>query len=62
LKRRSLANRHPGTALRFLHKTERQSKTISGSLSYSEALKVAREWAPLPDLTISEFMKMRKNG
>ena len=36
-------------------------RTISGSLPYSEALKVAREWAPLLDLTIPEFMKMRKN-
>jgi hypothetical protein len=29
--------------------------------AFSEALKVAREWTPLLDLTISEFMKMRKN-
>jgi hypothetical protein len=36
-------------------------RTVSGSLPYSEALKVAREWAPLLDLTIPEFMKMRKN-
>jgi hypothetical protein len=36
-------------------------RTVSGSLSYSEALKVAREWAPLLGLTTSEFMKMRKN-
>jgi hypothetical protein len=36
-------------------------RTISGSLSHSEALKVARDWAPLLGLTTSEFMKMRKN-
>jgi len=36
-------------------------RTISGSLPYSEALKVAREWAPLLRLTIPKFMKMRKN-
>jgi len=36
-------------------------RTVSGSLSYSEALKVAREWAPLLGLSVAEFMKMRKN-
>jgi hypothetical protein len=36
-------------------------RAVSGSLSYREALKVARDWAPLLDLTIPEFMKMRKN-
>jgi hypothetical protein len=36
-------------------------RTVSGALSYREALKVAREWAPLLGLTISEFMNMRKN-
>jgi hypothetical protein len=36
-------------------------RTVSGSLSHNAALKVARDWAPLLGLTISEFMKMRKN-
>jgi len=36
-------------------------RTVIGSLSYSEALKVAREWAPLLGLSVAEFMKMRKN-
>jgi hypothetical protein len=36
-------------------------RTVSGALSYSEALKVAREWAPLLGLSVTEFMKMRRN-
>lgn len=36
-------------------------RTVSGSLPYSEALKVAHEWAALLGLSVSEFMKMRKN-
>jgi hypothetical protein len=36
-------------------------RTVSGALSHREAVKVAREWSPLLGLTISEFMKMRKN-
>jgi hypothetical protein len=36
-------------------------RTVSGSLSHREALKVARDWAPLLGLSVTEFMKMRKN-
>ena len=36
-------------------------RAVSGSLSHREALKVAREWAPLLGLSVSEFMKLRKN-
>jgi len=55
----------PEDVIRFAREngwsTTKIVRTVSGSLSYSEALKVAREWAPLLGLTISEFMKMRKN-
>ena len=55
----------PEDVLRFARETGWSTikivRTISGSLSYSEAVKVAREWAPLLGLTISEFVKMRKN-
>ena len=36
-------------------------RTVSGALSHREALKVARDWAPLLGLSVTEFMKMRKN-
>jgi hypothetical protein len=36
-------------------------RTVSGALSHREALKVARDWAPLLGLSITEFMKLRKN-
>jgi hypothetical protein len=36
-------------------------RTINGSLPHREALKVAREWAPLLGLTVAEFMKLRRN-
>jgi hypothetical protein len=36
-------------------------RTVSGSLSYREALKVARDWAPLLGLSVTEFMRLRKN-
>jgi hypothetical protein len=55
----------PEDVLRFAREkgwsTIKIVRTISGSLSYTEALKVARDWAPLLELTVSEFMKMRKN-
>ncbi len=35
-------------------------RTVSGSLSHHEALNVAREWAPLLGLSVTEFMKLRK--
>ena len=36
-------------------------RIVSGCLSYREALKRAREFAPLLDISVSEFMEMRKN-
>jgi len=36
-------------------------RTVSGALSHREALKVARDWAPLLGLSMAEFMKLRKN-
>jgi hypothetical protein len=36
-------------------------RTVSGSLPYAEALKVARDWAPLLGISVPEFMKIRKN-
>ena len=36
-------------------------RQLSGSLSYRKALDVARDWAPLLGLTVTEFMKMRRN-
>jgi len=34
---------------------------VSGALSYREALKVARDYAPLLDITVTEFMRLRRN-
>jgi hypothetical protein len=36
-------------------------RIVSGCLPYSEALEVAREYSPLLEITVSEFMKLRKN-
>ena len=36
-------------------------RTVSGALSHREALRVARDWAPLLGLSVAEFMKLRKN-
>lgn len=36
-------------------------RIISGCLAYKEALNVAREYAPLLGISISEFMELRKN-
>jgi hypothetical protein len=36
-------------------------RMVSGSLSHREALKVARDWAPLLGFSVTEFMKIRKN-
>ena len=36
-------------------------RTLSGCLPYREALNVAREYAPLLGITVSEFMELRKN-
>jgi hypothetical protein len=55
----------PEDVLRFAQEnnwpTIKIVRAVSGALPRAEALKVAREWAPLLDLTVAEFMKLRKN-
>jgi hypothetical protein len=55
----------PEDVIRFAREkgwsTTKIVRTVSGSLSHREALKVAREWASLLDLSVTEFMKLRKN-
>lgn len=55
----------PEDVLRFARKkgwpTIKIVRTVSGSLSHREALKVAREWAPLLGLSVAEFMRLRRN-
>jgi hypothetical protein len=41
--------------------TARIVREMSAGLTYAEALNLARRAAPLLDLTISEFMRLRKN-
>ncbi|MBU6402244.1 MAG: hypothetical protein KGS61_18145 [Verrucomicrobia bacterium] len=36
-------------------------RIVSGCLSYREALRRAHEFAPLLEISVSEFMKMRRN-
>jgi hypothetical protein len=36
-------------------------RIVSGCLSHREALKVASEYAPLLDMSVSEFMRLRRN-
>lgn len=36
-------------------------RIVSGCLSYREALEVARDYAPLLEISVSEFMALRKN-
>ncbi len=36
-------------------------RIVSGCLTYREALKRAHEFAPLLDISVSEFMEMRRN-
>jgi hypothetical protein len=36
-------------------------RIVSACLSYREALKRAHEFAPLLEISVSEFMQMRKN-
>jgi len=42
-------------------RTERIVREMSAGLSYADALNLARRAAPLLDLTVSEFMRLRKN-
>jgi hypothetical protein len=55
----------PEDVLRFAREkgwsTIRIVRTVSGALSRREALKVARDWAPLLGLSVTEFMQLRKN-
>ena len=55
----------PEDVLRFARakgwSTVRIVRTVSGALSHREALKVARDWAPLLGLSVTEFMQLRKN-
>jgi len=41
--------------------TEEIVRIASGCLPYAEAMEVAREYAPLLDLTVREFMAIRRN-
>jgi hypothetical protein len=41
--------------------TERIVREMSGGLPHAEATNLARRAAPLLDITISEFMRLRKN-
>ena len=36
-------------------------RIVSGSLPYREALRVAREYAPLLGISTKEFMELRRN-
>jgi hypothetical protein len=36
-------------------------RIVSGCLPYREALDVARDYAPLLGISVSEFMELRKN-
>jgi len=55
----------PEDVLRFAREkgwsTVRIVRTVSGALSHREALKVARDLAPLLGLSVTEFMQLRKN-
>ena len=41
--------------------TERIVREMSAGLSYSAAMDLARKAAPLLDITVLEFMRLRKN-
>ena len=36
-------------------------RIVSGCLSYREALKMAEEYAPLLEISATEFMRLRRN-
>lgn len=42
--------------------TDRIVREMSVGLSYADALNLARRAAPLLDISISEFMRLRKNA
>lgn len=37
-------------------------RTVSGCLSYNEAMEVAREYAPLLEISVKDFMELRRNA
>jgi len=41
--------------------TQRIVREVSAGMTYSDALKYAKRAAPLLDITVSEFMRLRKN-
>jgi hypothetical protein len=41
--------------------TGRIVREMSGGLPHAEAMNLARKAAPLLDITVSEFMRLRKN-
>lgn len=41
--------------------TERIVRALSANMTYAEALTLARRAAPLLEITIGEFMKLRRN-
>jgi hypothetical protein len=41
--------------------TIRIVRAMSSGLSYGDALKLARKAAPLLDISVAEFMRLRKN-
>ena len=41
--------------------TVRIVREMSAGLAYSDAMNLARKAAPLLDITVSEFMRLRKN-
>jgi hypothetical protein len=41
--------------------TRRIVREMSGALPHADALRLARKTAPLLDITVREFMRLRKN-
>ena len=37
-------------------------RALTGSMSYAEAIKIARRAAPILEITVSEFLRLRKNA
>lgn len=37
------------------------ARALTGAMSYKDALRLAKKAAPLMDLTVREFMNLRKN-
>ena len=36
-------------------------RALTGSMSYADALKIARRAAPILEITVPEFLRLRKN-